>query len=97
MSRILGIKVILILQVIQLFSIRDVFAVADPYPDIYNHPNFPRDMLPFCGISKPTARIIGGHNATLGQYPWLARIGYISNFKYTCDNCSNIYNHCPFS
>lgn len=31
-----------------------------------------------CGISSSN-RIIGGRNASLGQYPWLARIGYASD------------------
>jgi hypothetical protein len=28
-----------------------------------------------CGLSY-SDRIVGGENATLGQYPWLARLGY---------------------
>lgn len=31
-----------------------------------------------CGFSAPLDRIIGGKKATLGQYPWIARLGYIS-------------------
>lgn len=31
-----------------------------------------------CGISN-TDRIIGGKNASLGMYPWIARIGYSSD------------------
>jgi hypothetical protein len=33
-----------------------------------------------CGLSY-TDRIVGGINATLGQYPWLARLGYKSICK----------------
>lgn len=29
-----------------------------------------------CGNSAPVDRIIGGTKATLGQYPWLVRLGY---------------------
>lgn len=42
--------------------------------DIHMHPNWPRDTMSECGISAAD-RIVGGKNATLGQYPWLARLG----------------------
>lgn len=42
-----------------------------------NHPNRPTDIEEQCGLSFAD-RIIGGVNASLGQYPWLARIGYNS-------------------
>lgn len=29
-----------------------------------------------CGIGSLTDRIMGGTEATLGQFPWMARIGY---------------------
>lgn len=41
---------------------------------IDKHPNWPHDTMSDCGVSV-TDRIVGGRNATLGQYPWLARIG----------------------
>lgn len=50
-------------------------------PDIMNHPNWnllPRDT---CGQSVPLDRIIGGKEASLGQYPWIARIGYSARCK----------------
>lgn len=34
-----------------------------------------RELKDECGVTY-TDRIIGGKNASLGQYPWLARIGY---------------------
>lgn len=46
-------------------------------PDIMNHPNW--RLLPTednCGHSVPLDRIIGGKQAALGQYPWIARLGY---------------------
>lgn len=45
--------------------------------DIKVHQNWPTYTETICGISYAD-RIIGGLNATLGQYPWLARIGYNS-------------------
>lgn len=46
-----------------------------------DHVNWPRDMDMECGISFAD-RIIGGVNASLGQYPWLARLSYMS--KKSC-------------
>lgn len=43
--------------------------------DVVKHPNWPKDVQDDCGISYAD-RIIGGKNASLGQFPWLARIGY---------------------
>lgn len=43
--------------------------------NILEHPNWPSDTQDECGISYAD-RIVGGINASLGQYPWLARIGY---------------------
>lgn len=50
-------------------------SVAKSESDIVKHPNWPRDVQDDCGISYAD-RIIGGKNASLGQFPWLARIGY---------------------
>lgn len=36
-----------------------------------------KHTLEQCGISF-SDRIIGGLNASLGQYPWMARLGYTS-------------------
>lgn len=47
------------------------------------HKNWPKDLENDCGISYAD-RIIGGTNASLGQYPWLARIGYQSNDYVFC-------------
>lgn len=59
-----------------------VCATATVYPqrvDILQHQNWPKDTHDICGISYAD-RIIGGINASLGQYPWLARIGYNSQY-----------------
>lgn len=45
--------------------------------DILKHPNWPAGIQDQCGLSF-SDRIIGGVNASLGQYPWLVRIGYNS-------------------
>lgn len=42
-----------------------------------HHVDWTEDTDEECGITY-TDRIIGGTNASLGQYPWLARIGYRS-------------------
>lgn len=31
-----------------------------------------------CGEASPIDRIIGGKDAKIGQYPWLAQIGYFN-------------------
>ncbi|KAG8307790.1 hypothetical protein J6590_013487 [Homalodisca vitripennis] len=44
--------------------------------DIISHPNWKLlDTQNDCGFSVAD-RIIGGDDATLGQYPWIARLGY---------------------
>ncbi|KYM93572.1 Serine protease easter [Cyphomyrmex costatus] len=43
--------------------------------NVNNHPNWSLLRQNNCGNSN-TDRIIGGKNASLGAYPWLARIGY---------------------
>lgn len=48
--------------------------------DPKNHPNWHMVDNPHCGSSL-SDRIIGGVNATIGQYPWLARVGYNSKKK----------------
>ena len=49
--------------------------------NLKNHRNWPANVDESCGVSNEN-RIIGGSNASLGQYPWLARIGYDSKFNY---------------
>lgn len=44
--------------------------------DAFNHPNWPK-TAEVCGHSY-SDRIIGGQNAALGQYPWIAHLGFIS-------------------
>lgn len=46
------------------------------------HPNF-RLLPPItkCGLSVVPDRIIGGTNTSILAYPWLARIGYLSNLN----------------
>ncbi|GLV43397.1 Melanization Protease 1 [Carabus blaptoides fortunei] len=46
------------------------------------HPNWQLFDHTICGNSLAD-RIIGGINATLGQYPWIARIGYNSTINVT--------------
>lgn len=45
------------------------------------HPNW--KLLPehLCGQSMSLDRIIGGKAAALGQYPWIARLGYTVHCK----------------
>lgn len=47
--------------------------------NVRNHTNWPKDMEQLCGVSYDADRIIGGSDASIGQYPWQARIGYESN------------------
>ena len=56
------------------------------------HANWPHDVGDDCGVSY-SDRIIGGTNAALGQYPWIARIG--STFNSTFAN--QIVECLPFS
>ncbi|XP_046982437.1 spaetzle-processing enzyme-like [Schistocerca americana] len=46
-------------------------------PDPEQHPSWRLLEHARCGLSAAD-RIIGGKNAALGAYPWIARIGYIS-------------------
>ncbi|XP_057338091.1 CLIP domain-containing serine protease HP8-like [Microplitis mediator] len=46
--------------------------------DITKHPSWMLLEHNKCGISN-TDRIIGGKNASMGMYPWIARIGYSSD------------------
>lgn len=43
------------------------------YGDHRKHKNWPNHVEDLCGESS-TDRIIGGENAALGQFPWMARI-----------------------
>uniref|UniRef100_A0A1B6M098 Peptidase S1 domain-containing protein n=1 Tax=Graphocephala atropunctata TaxID=36148 RepID=A0A1B6M098_9HEMI len=56
------------------------FDAASPHElrkDLTSHPNWKLlDRGDDCGHNVAD-RIIGGDEATLGQYPWLARLGYI--------------------
>lgn len=51
---------------------------ANSYYDFNNitlHPNWPRNDDAICG--KPSSfRIIGGEDAVLGEFPYIARLGY---------------------
>lgn len=44
--------------------------------DVRQHPNWPKRFETVCGESYDSDRIIGGMDATLGQYPWQARLGF---------------------
>uniref|UniRef100_A0A1B6MA77 Peptidase S1 domain-containing protein n=1 Tax=Graphocephala atropunctata TaxID=36148 RepID=A0A1B6MA77_9HEMI len=57
--------------------------------DIISHPNwYLLDRHDDCGHSV-SDRIIGGDDATLGQYPWIARLGY----SYEVDSDSSLVFH----
>ena len=61
--------------IIVLIQVLDVLSNA-----ISNHPNWPKtDEV--CGISY-SDRIIGGKNSALGQYPWIAHLGIMSNIIF---------------
>ncbi|XP_012265988.2 uncharacterized protein LOC105691829 [Athalia rosae] len=49
----------------------------DALPEASDHPGWSLLNHERCGVSN-TDRIIGGRNASLGAYPWIARIGYAS-------------------
>ncbi|XP_033226883.1 CLIP domain-containing serine protease 2-like [Belonocnema kinseyi] len=46
--------------------------------DVMAHPNWKLLDRETCGTSN-SDRIIGGKNASLGAYPWIAQIGYITD------------------
>lgn len=48
-------------------------------PDAVRHPNWHLIDNDVCGYNVVSQRIIGGKNASIGQYPWLARLGYLVN------------------
>lgn len=57
------------------------------YSDAYNqfkaleHKNWPKSAQDVCGTTS-TNRIVGGVDAKLGQFPWIAQIGVTcKNFK----------------
>ncbi|KAG5894892.1 hypothetical protein JTB14_030597 [Gonioctena quinquepunctata] len=63
-------------------------------PDVVdNHPAWALIPNDICGTTRPTPnyRIIGGEEATLGQFPWLARLGqYVQHegHQYTVFTCA---------
>lgn len=66
------VKSFLICSLCLQFNVQESFADFD----ITTHRNW--HLLPEnCGQSLSTDRIIGGTNASMGQYPWLAQIGYL--------------------
>lgn len=50
--------------------------------DARSHPNWPHQMDGICGEAF-SDRIIGGKNASLGQFPWLTRLFV----KRACVSC----------
>ena len=57
--------------------------------EIENHPNWNQLDLKNCGVSN-TNRIIGGQFASVGEFPWIARIGYLNGKK-------NRFSYLPLS
>lgn len=62
-----------------------VLLVKDTLADFRNHPNWPKSATEKCGESFGD-RIIGGQDATLGQFPWMAQI-YVYHFGKTTPIC----------
>jgi len=54
--------------------------------DITKHPNWNLLDQEGCGNSN-SDRIIGGMNASLGAYPWIARLGYENNVEKESYRC----------
>lgn len=48
--------------------------------DFRTHPNWPKHVEEICGESD-SDRIIGGANASLGQFPWMVRLVYFYQSK----------------
>jgi hypothetical protein len=53
---------------------------GNPGPVGLNHPRINLLPLDSCGASQEN-RIVNGKRAVLGQFPWMARIGYITSTK----------------
>lgn len=60
---------------------------------IRSHPNWPHDTQAECGQSA-SDRIVGGTNASLGQYPWLALLGIRSEWTHTKNDFRSSYITC---
>ncbi|XP_026469725.1 CLIP domain-containing serine protease 2-like [Ctenocephalides felis] len=52
-----------------------------PNEDLNQHKNWKLLNDEDCGLSI-SDRIVGGKNASLGQYPWIARLGYAKKILY---------------
>ena len=50
-----------------------------------NHPNR-KALATRCPMKPFSQKIVGGENAPIGDYPWLALLGYNSNANITKDN-----------
>lgn len=86
------------------FYITDCDSLLNPLPinkNITEHKNW--KMLPKnCGTLRAKSRITGGKTAALGQFPWLARLGYNRDktIKFLCGsalirmNCILTAAHC---
>lgn len=85
-------RVFCFLKTILVFLICNT-ALVNSIQNVLEHPNWPSDTQDECGISF-TDRIVGGINASLGQYPWLARIGY-NRWVYQL-KLKTILNHVNF-
>jgi hypothetical protein len=57
--------------------------VPSPPEDPTLHPNWDLFEHEKCGLSQAD-RIIGGRDAELGAYPWIARIGYTRKLHAVC-------------
>merc|ERR1712038_1694650 len=61
-------------------------AVKAPAKESFdNHPNR-KALATRCPMKPFSQKIVGGENAPIGDYPWLALLGYSSNANITKDN-----------
>ncbi|KAI4485247.1 hypothetical protein M0804_006752 [Polistes exclamans] len=64
----------MLLFILLLYSLH-VHSIGSSDVDVMNHLNW--SLLDYDKCGNPnTDRIIGGKNASMGTYPWIARIGY---------------------
>lgn len=64
-------KEIIVIFYVSCFLVNSI-AIAKDYR---SHVNWPKDMEEVCGESN-SDRIIGGEEAKLGQFPWMAQLAF---------------------